>query len=120
MAGEIVHIEFPTANADRAQKFWSELFGWEFSDSGMPGGDYRVARTGDTSGAGIYGSGMVPTGHPRYYFAVDDIEASIARIRSLAGEAEDKRPVPGIGWFTACKDSEGNVFHIFQADTEAA
>jgi predicted enzyme related to lactoylglutathione lyase len=120
MAGEIVHIEFPTANADRAERFWSGLFGWEFSDSGMPGGDYRIARTGDISGAGIYGSNMVPTGHPRYYFAADDIEAAIAKIRSLAGEAEEKQPVPGVGWFAACTDSEGNVFHIFQADSEAA
>ena len=62
---------------------------------------------------------MVPTGHPGYYFAVDDIEAATAKTRSLAGEAEEKQTVPGIGWFTACKDSEGNVFHVFQADDEA-
>ena len=47
MAGEIVHIEFPSVDADRAQKFWSELFGWEFKDSGMSGMDYRVASLWD-------------------------------------------------------------------------
>jgi predicted enzyme related to lactoylglutathione lyase len=86
----------------------------------MPGGDYRGARTGDTSGVGIDGSNMVLTGHLGYYFAVDDIEAATAKIRSLAGEAEEKQTVLGIGWFTACKDSEGNAFRVFQADDEAA
>ena len=50
MAGEIVHVEFPAADADRAQRFWSGLFGWEFEDSGMPEMDYRMAQTGDERG----------------------------------------------------------------------
>ena len=52
MAGEIVHIEFASQDADRAAAFWGGLFGWEFADSGMPGMDYRMARTGPESGAG--------------------------------------------------------------------
>ena len=57
MAGEIVHIEFPSEDADRAQRFWSGLFGWEFGDSGMPGMDYRMARTGERAAPPIYQSG---------------------------------------------------------------
>jgi predicted enzyme related to lactoylglutathione lyase len=41
-------------------------------------------------------------------------------VRELGGEAEAKSPVPGHGWFAACKDSEGNEFHLWQADSAAA
>ena len=37
MAGEVVHVEFPSEDVDRAQAFWSGLFGWSFADAGMPG-----------------------------------------------------------------------------------
>jgi predicted enzyme related to lactoylglutathione lyase len=118
MAGEIVHIEFPSENADRAQQFWSGLFGWEFGASPSPEMDYRMAQTGETSGVAVFPSNE-RTGHPNYYFLVDDIDASVARVRELGGHAEEKGPVPGHGWYAACRDSEGNAFHLWQGDTSA-
>jgi predicted enzyme related to lactoylglutathione lyase len=117
MAGEIVHIEFPSEDPDRAQRFWGGLFGWEFGDSGMPGMDYRMARTGENSGVAIFPS--EERGHANYYYATDDIDASSARVRELGGTAESKSPVPTHGWFAACTDSEGNAFSLWQADTAA-
>ena len=117
MAGEIVHIEFPSEDPDRAQRFWSGLFGWQFSDSGMPGMDYRMARTGEESGAAVYASES--RGHPRYYYATDDIEVLSATVRELGGTAESKTAVPSHGWFAACTDSEGNEFTLWQADPMA-
>jgi predicted enzyme related to lactoylglutathione lyase len=118
MAGEIVHIEFASEDADRATAFWSGLFGWEFGDSGMPGMDYRMARTGPESGAAVYAS-EERTGHPIYYYACDDIEVSVARVVELGGTAEPRTPVPGHGWFAACTDSEGTVFRLWQSDEKA-
>jgi len=40
-------------------------------------------------------------------------------VRELGGDAESKSPVPGHGWFAACHDSEGNAFHLWQADSAA-
>ena len=117
-AGDIVHVEFPSADADRAQRFWSGLFGWGFEDSGMPDMDYRIARVDENLGIAVFPSEK-RTGHPNYYYAVDDIEASRARIKELGGEAEEKMPVPKMGWFAVCKDSEGNEFHLWQMDTAA-
>jgi predicted enzyme related to lactoylglutathione lyase len=119
MAGEIVHIEFPAADADRAQRFWSELFGWSFGDSGMSEMDYRIARLGENLGVAVFPF-EERSGYPNYYYAVEDIEASRAKIRELGGEAEEKMPVPKMGWFAACKDSEGNAFHLWQMDSAAA
>lgn len=118
MAGEIVHIEFPSKDADRAQRFWGGLFGWQFGDSGMPDIDYRMSQTGEGTGAAIYAS-EEGDGHPKFYFATDDIDASSAKVRELGGSADAKIPVPTHGWFAACSDSEGNAFHLWQADSAA-
>jgi len=118
MAGEIVHIEFPAGDPDRAQRFWTGLFGWEFGGSAMEGFDYRMARTGENSGAAIMPSDE--RGHPNYYYDTPDIEASSAKVRELGGEAADKMPVPTHGWFASCKDSEGNEFFLWQGDPSAA
>ena len=118
MAGEVVHVEFPTEDIDRAQSFWSGLFGWSFGDSGMPGIDYRMAQVTEQSGAALMQSD--DRGHPNFYFATDDIDASLAKVRELGGSGGDKTPVPTHGWFAACKDSEGNAFHLWQSDTSAA
>ena len=118
MAGEIVHIEFPSRDADRAQAFWHGLFGWDFQDSGMPGMNYRMAQTGAGSGAAVFAADEHP-GHPSFYFATTDIDASIAKVRELGGTADDRSPVPGHGWFAKCSDSESNAFHLWQQDESA-
>ncbi|HET8527621.1 MAG TPA: VOC family protein [Gaiellaceae bacterium] len=113
----VTHYEIACADVDRAQRFWGGLFGWQFGESVMPGGEYRMAQTGEQSGAAL--SSMGEPGHPNVYFDVDDIEASLAKVRELGGEAGDKSPVPQMGWFAACKDSEGNAFSLWQTDSSA-
>ena len=48
MPGQIVHIEFPTADNDRAQAFWGGLFGWQFGGPMMEDYDYRMAQVNVT------------------------------------------------------------------------
>lgn len=118
MAGEIVHIEFPAEDADRAAAFWNGLFGWGFGGSSMEEMDYRMTQVGEGVGAAVFPS-PERSGYPNYYFDTPEIEASIAKVRELGGEAAEKMPVPTHGWFAACKDSEGNAFHLWQHDPSA-
>ncbi|MDX6487268.1 MAG: uncharacterized protein QOF43_2421 [Gaiellaceae bacterium] len=118
MTGEIVHYEIAAEDPDRAVAFWGGLFGWEFGASAMPEMDYRMARTGDASGAAIYKSDDAK-GHPKVYHDVPDMDAALAKVRELGGQAENKAPVPTHGWFAACKDTEGNAFHLWQNDPSA-
>jgi predicted enzyme related to lactoylglutathione lyase len=118
VAGEIVHIEFPCEDVDRGQRFWSGMFGWSFGESAMPEMEYRMAQTGPNAGAAVFPSD--DRGHPSYYYGVDDIDAASAKVKELGGQADAKMPVPTHGWFAACKDSEGNAFHLWQSDPSAA
>jgi predicted enzyme related to lactoylglutathione lyase len=113
VAGKVVHIEFPAHDANRATGFYSGLFGWQFQDAGMPGLDYRMFQ-GEPGGA-VYPSEQAGTGLI-VYFETDDIDRDTERVRELGGEAEDKAPIPHVGWFARCKDTEGNAFSFFQSD----
>jgi predicted enzyme related to lactoylglutathione lyase len=118
MAGEVVHVELLAHDADRAQGFWQGLFGWDIQGSGMPGMDYRMAQAAESQGIAIYPSEERP-GQMQVYFGTDDIERSIAKVRELGGEAGDRMPVPGHGWFSPCKDTEAIGFNLWQPDPSA-
>ena len=78
MAGEVVHVEFPSEDVDRAQRFWSSLFGWSFGDSGMPGMDYRMARLSETAGVAVM------AGRPAIPVATSQPTTSTPRSRRCA------------------------------------
>ena len=113
MPGKLVHFELPSLDADKAKTFWGGVFGWEFGDSAMPGMEYYMVKTGEDQGGAVYPadkSGLI------VYFDTDDIDASIAKVRDLGGKADDKQPIPEVGWFAHCVDPEGNAFSLFQSD----
>lgn len=114
MAGKLVHVEINAADADRAQGFWSGVFGWEVGAPMSPEMDYRMFRTAEDQGGAIVGTDE--KGPLRVYFDTEDIDATIAKVRELGGEAEDKSPIPGVGWFARAKDTEGNEFSLYQSD----
>ena len=116
MGKKMVHVEFPAQDLERGKKFWEGVGGWSIQDSGMPGIDYRMFQEGDQGGA-VYPK-QEQEG-PVVYFGSDDIDADIAKVKELGGEAEDKQLIPGVGWFSGCKDSEGNEFSLFQGDDSA-
>jgi hypothetical protein len=118
MAGKVVHVEIDAADADRAQGFWSGVFGWEVGPPMSPEMDYRMFQTGEDQGGAIVASGEV--GPLRVYFDTPDIDASLAKVAELGGQAGDKVPVPGHGWFAACQDTEGNAFSLWQVDSAAS
>jgi uncharacterized protein len=111
MAGNLVHFELGAKDTARARQFWGSLFDWQFQP---PWGEMEYHMT-----EGLEPGGAImeaDPGCPVVYFDSDDIDASIARIRELGGEADDKQPIPTVGWFARCKDSEGNSFSLFQSD----
>jgi len=118
MPGKLVHFEVRAQDGKRARSFWGGLFGWQFQDAGMPGMEYQMVRTGEDQGGAIMRSDK-SADSPIVYFDTDDIDASIAKVRELGGKAEDKMPIPQVGWFTHCVDPEGINFSIFQSDESA-
>jgi predicted enzyme related to lactoylglutathione lyase len=109
----IVHFELPSADVQRSKGFWEGVFGWTFA--GMEGPfEYLMTKDEEPVGA-IFQSEDAGNG-PVVYFNTSDIDATLASVRDHGGEAAEKQPIPTIGWFARCKDTEGNSFSLFQAD----
>ena len=118
MPGQIVHFEIPADDTSKSREFWGSLFGWQFQSYPGPS-EYHMTRIGEQSGLAITNMEPGKKG-PRAYFDVDDINAGAARVSELGGDAGDAMPVPSMGWFAICKDTEGNEFGLWQTDPNAS
>jgi uncharacterized protein len=118
MPGQIVHFEIPADDTAASREFWGSLFGWTFESFPGPFEYHMTQITPDQTGGAI--SNMEPGKRgTRAYFDVDDVNAGAARVKELGGEANDPMPVPGMGWFSTCRDPHGNEFGLWQNDTSA-
>ncbi len=106
-AGDLVYFVMPVADAERAQTFYGELLGWKFSPGNAPGGSNIE---GVSPPGGMLEGGDAPG--PELFFMVDDLEAAIARVRELGGEAEEPQPTSG-GRFSQCRDDQSARFGIW-------
>jgi len=115
MAGDLIHFEIRADDAARAQGFWSELLGWTFNaEAGEQ--PYTMTRAGgEGPTGGLYRTdapdrGLIP------YFSVEDLDASMQRVRALGGEVRSNGDVPEVGRYAHCVDTEGNPFSLFWVD----
>ena len=113
----IVHFELPADDTRRAMKFWNSLFGYEFQSMEGPA-EYHMFQTGESEGGAVYSRQEGERG-PVVYFGVENIDAALERVRELGGQAEEKAPVGGFGWYARCHDTEGNTFSLWQSDRDA-
>jgi uncharacterized protein len=119
MAGKLVHFEVPASDTSRALNFYGQMFGWKLEN--MPGPvEYHMGQIDDSMGGAIFPADQGSGGHGIFvYFDVDDINAGSAQVRDLGGKADDAQPVPQMGWFARCEDTEGNAFGLWQSDSAA-
>jgi len=117
LAGKLVHFEIPADDTARVKEFYGNLFGWKYETYEGPV-EYHMLQ-GIEPGGGIYPTQEGEKGI-RVYYETDDIDGSIERVRELGGTVKsEKAPVPAMGWFAHCEDTEGNQFSIWQGDESA-
>lgn len=122
MKHSIVHFEIPADDVERAQAFYTQLFDWQFSNP--PGyDDYWAVEPGEEEMS--HGIAMMkrqaPEHGPTNYLGVESVDEYTAKVEQLGGKViMPKSPVPGMGWFAHCQDTEGNVFALWEEDTSAA
>jgi len=118
----ITHFDIPSDNPDRAQKFYQNTFGWKFDKWDGPM-EYWMIRTGNDSKPGINGGmarrmpgqiGMTNT------IEVPSLDEYTNKIQSNGGQVLiPKMPIPGVGYYATCMDTEGNIFGMIQMDQNA-
>jgi uncharacterized protein len=124
-----IHFEIHAENTERAIAFYTNLFGWTFTQwAGQP---YWLIKTGEAGTTGIDG-GLLPRQGPgpaamaavsAYVCTIDvsELDGMVAKAVAAGGlVALPKMPIPTVGWLTYCKDTEGNLFGMMQMDANAA
>lgn len=134
MTHSIVHFEIPADKPERAAKFYRELFGWQIDRwEGTPDDresfEYWMVKTvptdaqGKPTSPGVNGGlmpRMFPQQAPVNYIDVEDLDEFVGRAEKLGAKVMmPRRPVPGMGWFAQLTDTEGNVFALWQTDSNA-
>ncbi len=110
-------IELITTDTEASKKFYNSVFGWnaQVSEVPTPGG-YTEFDIGEMSFGGMMAKQPeMPTEMPSMwtvYFAVEDCDATVARVAELGGsllmEPMDIQP----GRFAVCADPTGAVFQV--------
>jgi predicted enzyme related to lactoylglutathione lyase len=120
----VVHFEFGADDPERAARFWREAFGW--STERWEGGtqEYWLLRTGDGEpgiDGGIFRRSDFPAPATTVCtLDVPDSEAAVAAVESAGGSVLMPRmAIPGVGWLAYCRDTEGCIFGLLQADESA-
>jgi uncharacterized protein len=132
----VVHFEIHAKDMDKMEKFYKDVFGWEFQHLGSEFGNYRLVMNGPgpdeiaggkvtMENVGINGGmmerkGELPqNGAPVNAFVnvigITNIDETLAKIVPAGGSmALDKMDVPGVGIVAYCKDPDGNIFGVIQ------
>ncbi len=98
--GDLYYFTLPTADLARAKAFFGAVLGWQFDD----------AESGHASNISAPPGGL-HVGQTTYdlWFAVPDIHAAVAQVRTLGGTSTE--PVHyDSGWAAECTDDQGTRF----------
>ena len=119
---KVIHFEINADNPERAVKFYSSTFGWKIEK--YPGGqmDYWLLTAGPESEPGINGAIMPRNGNLSTVntIAVGSVEEAVKSVEKAGGKViQPKMPIPNVGYFAYCTDTEGNTFGILKLDMNA-
>ncbi|MFB3788713.1 MAG: VOC family protein [bacterium] len=124
----IMHFEIHATQPQVLIDFYSQLFGWTFSQfSGM---EYWLIYTGPEQQPGINGGLLkrpcAKSGDPASMNAfvctaqVDSLDDTLSRATALGARiALPKMAVPGVGWLAYILDPDDNTLGMMQFDEKA-
>ncbi len=113
--GALCWNELATTDMDAAASFYGELFGWStepMEGTGMP---YMVIANSDGHSNGGIRPVMPPDAPPHWlvYFGIDDLEAALAKVGELGGNALTETIDMGPGRLAVVQDPQGAVFALY-------
>jgi predicted enzyme related to lactoylglutathione lyase len=117
----VIHFEIPAENPERAAAFYKKAFEWKIER--WPGPmDYWMVNTGADGTPGING-GLMKKGNvstTTNTIGVELVDKAIEAVTNAGGKLiMPKTPIPTVGYFAYCQDTEGNLFGVMQSDPNA-
>ena len=115
--GRFVWFEYLSHDAQKAQGFFGEVFGWKTKGMPIPtGGEYAMIAVGDET---IGGYPPAMPGQPAHahwisHLQVADARATAEKIKSLGGKVLSPPNDMGLGTHAIVADPLGGVFALWQ------
>jgi predicted enzyme related to lactoylglutathione lyase len=116
----VIHFEIPADDTGRAVRFYQKVFGWKIEKWGSM--DYWLATTGPDGERGINGAIMTKEIQKTTVNTVNvsSVDEYAKKIVDAGGRTlTPKTSILGVGYFSYCADTEGNVFGIMENDPKA-
>jgi uncharacterized protein len=117
-----IHFDMSAENPERAMNFYKDIFGWKFEKWNGPM-EYWMITTGQGNEPGINGglSKKDQQSMPNMNtIGVSSVEKFSTMVQEKGGKIlMPKMPIPGVGWFATCQDTEGNTFGIIEENRDA-
>ncbi|MCU1263231.1 MAG: Glyoxalase/bleomycin resistance protein/dioxygenase, partial [Bryobacterales bacterium] len=114
--GSFCWAELATSDAEAAKQFYSQMFGWTWTDSPTPGGVYTTFEVDGNPAAAVYaGQPGVPS-HWAVYFTAENVDETAAKVAALGGKlVMAPFDVMEHGRMAIVQDSQGASFCLWQA-----
>jgi predicted enzyme related to lactoylglutathione lyase len=118
--GEICWRELATKDLKKAMGFYSELFGWQLTQTKVTPMDYKEIVIDGTAVGGMmeidekWGPNPPPS-HWNCYIAVENADETAAKIKASGGKVnQEPFDAPGVGRIALAADPSGAPFAIIQ------
>jgi predicted enzyme related to lactoylglutathione lyase len=121
----VSHFEIPFTDKDRAQKFYQQVFGWQFVD--VPDMTYSMAITSPvdesqrprkpgTINGGMYQRGEGASDRPVVVLLVPSCEQRVEEVKAAGGSVVvPPNKVGDMGIYAQVKDTEDNIIGLWQS-----
>ena len=123
----ISYFEVPADDITRAKKFYTEILGWDFVPTRIPGMqvEYWNISTGKSKKNTLNMGGLYQrkesSSRMLMYALVDDMEKALARVEELGGKIiSPKMTLETVGTLVTIIDSEGNLIGLWERERSAA
>jgi predicted enzyme related to lactoylglutathione lyase len=121
--GRFVWQELLTDEIPASQRFYGELFGWQFEESTRLGEPYVLVRKGNRYVGGIVGAEREQPDQPiaqwLSYLLVDDVRQIVERIEQAGGKAlVSPTKVDSAGIAAVISDPQGAILGLLQPSKE--
>ena len=115
-----IHFDIPIDQADRAQRFYTQLFGWTTQKVPVTNLEYWVIRGAEGDALGGLIQRTAPGQTPINYYTVPSIDEAVKKVEELGGKVTvPTTAIPHVGYNTQCTDTEGNAFGLWENNRDA-
>lgn len=124
--GSVGFFEIHVDDFQRAQKFYHDVFGWQFTLSGGVPYEFYMIDNSQKGGMGLQEGGMRKREKPLAkdnavagavcHIIVENIDEALAKIAQHGGIVTSQKAHIPAGYFAFALDTEGNPFGVWEPE----